>query len=687
MPAYEKLGFDEAGESGGEKYGNCPICRGHNKFYVNPVSGMYSCKAGRCGSQGNIYSFFKEWYAARLLEPPGEGVWDNLAANRGIRKETLKGAGLVYDGDNWYIPIRNAKGTLINFRYFGPDGKLWGMKGGFALGLYGAEELAGSDPDLPVFLCEGEWDRIACIQLLADAEVNAIAVATPGSNVLKPEWLELFEGKDVILVYDNDAAGEMAVKKAFKAIGTARRVRAVYWPPEFPPKFDLRDFVREGGTLDKLLGMVEPGRDEDMGPPAKETIKASELLKGWPALASGTRPTWEWLEDQYRSLLEFTPDMRDMLRVGGAVVLTAQLDGDPLWMHIAAPAGSGKSEVINSLAEVGNTIMRSTVTVHSLASGYQDKGQKDPSLLPLLYSKTFLLKDWTEILQMNVTQREEIYAIFRGAYDGRVEKSFGTGTLREYRGFFNMLTGVTHAIFGESQASLGERFLVLKVNHVPGAHNARQIRAALRNVGTETGMREKLQEYANAFFRYRIEPEDVPSLEERDLDFLINLAELVSILRATVTRDRGDRTRLMYRPQPEMGTRLAKQLAKLLLGLSLQRWPATVTDDDRRIVRRVALDSCAAWNLEVLHYLHRVPGGSVQSISKACNIPESTVRDQLDTLYWVGAVTRSLVQLQGKQGGGTYEYELSRQLTAYWEGAGMVEKPATVRRKVPGRKA
>ncbi len=212
-------------------------------------------------------------------------------------------------------------------------------------------------------------------------------------------------------------------------------------------------------------------------------------------------------------------------------------------------------------------------------------------LIPKLHRKTFVLKDFTEVLNMPRMQKDEVYSILRGAFDGEVTKPFGNGVMRHYKSKFSMITGVTHLIFAEQGASLGERFLIYHVFKGVDYNADDIIMAAINNVGHESGMKEDLSAIAHQFLNVRILPEDVPELDRETQVRLIALSQVVSRLRGTVDKDYS-RDVLSCRGQYEIGTRPAKQLKKLMLGLALLKDEPVFDEEIWRVVRQVAMDTC-----------------------------------------------------------------------------------------------
>lgn len=679
LAPFEDLGFVIEGSRGNERYGSCPFCGASKKFHVNTITQKWSCKAGSCQKEGNLTTYLEEWFTA--LEGENEsgetsGDWKALAEERGIPVPALKAADIQFGGLKWVIPIYNQHGRLCNIRFFDPRPrtrvKMRGVSG-IEMELYGIEQLLDAKKkSWPVWLVEGEWDVLALRVLLKRArKLRVIVVGVPGAGTFKPLWSELLSGRDIVCCYDNDMAGNKGKDKAYKMLhAVAKSLVFVNWLDSFPEGFDLRDHLKQDGDFEELEELI--GEYEPEGIPTESAVSA---VDSFPLLRDGTRPSLRETFDAYRRRLKMTPDMEDALRVIYAVVITTQIPGDPLWVHIAGPPGACKTELVMSCSLVANTFSRSTVTVHSLVSGWKSNGT-DPSLIPMFYGKAFLLKDYTELLNLPAPQKHEIGSIFRGAYDGRVEKSFGNGVTRIFEGFFNMLSGVTPAIFAERDASLGERFLIFHMQKGTGLQVHDVIRMAFDSVGREREMKAEIGEAAKAFLEYKIVPEDIPDVSDEIKEKCINLAQLLSYMRASTTRD-ITRERFLYRAQTEVGTRPAKQIHKLLLGLGLQNNPPSIGAEEYRICSRVVIDSCIGWNMDSLRVLIAEDGLTLDDICERADIPKTTLRDQLEELTMLGVLRKEVIG-GGYRGRPSIKYHVKEAVRAFWNGA---ELPVSKRLK------
>jgi hypothetical protein len=164
--------------------------------------------------------------------------------------------GLV--GERITIPVRDVDGTLRNFLRYSPNGHAKGPKmlaeqGYPRLPLY----LLLPDESVPVWIVEGEADAISV------ANVGLSVIGAPGATAkARPEWLDVVQGRDVIVCMDHDDAGRKAAQRWARVAHEqgAASVRVVAWADDTPDKYDVGELVRElrdepGRARDRLVAM------------------------------------------------------------------------------------------------------------------------------------------------------------------------------------------------------------------------------------------------------------------------------------------------------------------------------------------------------------------------------------------------------------------------------------------------
>jgi len=385
----------------------------------------------------------------------------------------------------------------------------------------------------------------------------------------------------------------------------------------------------------------------------------------------------------FEKWVKMTDDLVAGLKIMLAVVLSTELPGDPLWMYIIGPAGGGKTLLLTSLQDSNRTIFRSSVTPRALVSGFNSK--PDPSLLPHLDNKCLIWKDFTEVLSMHPNDKDEVFGVLRGAYDGFVQKTFGNGVNREYTVHFSMLAGVTPAINGDNRASLGERFLKFQMLKDENIDHSEQIRAAISMVAKENEMEAELRESASTFINGRTGYAATPRVPECIKERVVALAQIIAILRASVERNQYN-DKIKYRPQAEVGTRLAKQLVKLAKMLAIVEKEDAVTENIHQLIERVAFDSATGFHIEVVQAVILLgPNATEREITALTGLPPTNTHRALEDLV----LLRALKRLPGKGPSASVGhrpalYQLTPKLKRLWEQAEISGNH--IRRLVGGRR-
>lgn len=167
-------------------------------------------------------------------KPRRETVWDYVDEQGEIRYQVVR-----YD---------QAGQKTYRQRQISSAGPVWNMAGVIPLPYRLPEILASA---LPVFICEGEKaaDAVAALGLLATTNHGGAGKWSPALN----DW---FRGRHVVILPDNDEAGERHARAVADALtGTARTIRILRLP-DLPPKGDAVDWTVMGGDRDTLTSLV-----------------------------------------------------------------------------------------------------------------------------------------------------------------------------------------------------------------------------------------------------------------------------------------------------------------------------------------------------------------------------------------------------------------------------------------------
>jgi len=318
-----------------------------------------------------------------------------------------------------------------------------------------------------------------------------------------------------------------------------------------------------------------------------------------------------------------------------ATVLSLWIPGDRVWLFLIAPPGGSKTELLRAVSGLPEAYTLSSLTPQSFISGMTRDASVD--LLPKLDQKVLIIKDFTVILSQAPYDQNAIFGQLRDIYDGYYQKTFGSVGLKGYHSSFVLLAAVTPAIdrYRIVHQALGERFLKLRLRH----KGLSIIERACEVMGKEDVMRDELSGATHTLFDQlrkggRGNPRNLKaSLKKK----LIALAHLTATFRSTVERDHFHQ--VMQKPQPELGTRLVKQLGTLLI--SLARLRNEKPEDVYEMVVRVAHDTIPPERAIVIEVLEAandsVPTGLVSSETR---IPHSTIAERLDDMWMLDIVIK-----------------------------------------------
>lgn len=668
---------------GSQSTTECPFCSSEGKFHVANKTGQWDCKV--CGRSGNVYKFLELLHGSYLDNTKPE-TYKEIAEFRGLPPAAFRNSGLAVDWTYLYLPIRNANGTTVQLRSYdfaaGKEWQEWKKAGskenakpaskkpqwhntkGLGVYLYGLEDLPSSHPSTPIYICEGEWDAIALRWLLDKLKKRGVVLAVPGANTFRQEWVPLFKHRDVILLYDNDAAGDDGMERASALLrGHVRTLRQIQWPEEFNKGCDLNDLISSRGvkqakaTFDLINRLIYTAKTPSTPPATSSTSKTH-----------GKPITFTRVVQEFRKFVHVTKRFEHAIAITLATINSTHLPDDPLWAFLVGPPGSGKSLLLRSLGSSPHCVFKSRITAKSLISGWQPDDGSDPSLLNQISGKTLVIKDFTAVHSMPLIEKESLYGVLRDAYDGEVEQSFATGITRHYECHFSIVAGVTSVIHGDSRTTLGERFIKYEI--LPHDYNPReQTRRAMDNAAKRISAEKLLHDIMQAYTSQPFHLNKVPRLTAEYKERLLALAQLVAFLRAGV--DRSHTNEPAYRPTIEIPTRLVKQLVKLTQCLAYVYGQTTITESVYKIVEEVAFNTATGWGLDVIRHLVKTYPEPVttDSLHLITQVPKTTLYRKLEDLHNLGLVRVVTIPRDKGRGHKAHGYVLEADVLAVWKAA------------------
>lgn len=616
--AFKQFGFREGGAaSGGHVRGTCPFCGKENHFYVNATNDNKTWDCKKCGRAGGFQKFLQE--AVKFAK--GKNL-SALSKNRGIGERTLYEMDIGFINGLWCIPVYDSTKTkVLNVKIY--DGSSFKNTASCSATMYGLWCLPKDYNK--IYLTEGEWDYLA----LKDSGGEAV-LGAPGAGTFKTDSVPLFLGKRVYILYDNDEAGKRGMEKVSNfLLSVASEVSTIQWPQGTPEGYDIRDVYKKKGAdtlqyIESICHRVQVNR----GGLVYDNINLTPLN----SIQEAYNVFHKWLHLQGDELLD----------VIFGTILANRLQGDPVWMFLVAPPGGTKSEPLLTLTNCAGIETLSSMTPATLISGYS-LGGNDPSLIPLLDNKTLVIKDFTVIMGLPAAEREEIMSILRDAYDGECKRIFANGVTRRYKSKFGIIAGVTPAIetFADENTRLGERFLRWR-NWIPLDFTLRRkyIERALENISHENEMRAELSSAAKRILLADYS-QRVPKLNSQTNGVFVCIADWVATMRGVIVRDKYRRNAL-YKPSPELGTRICKELIKLFMGIGMLHGK---TDNNcLNAIKNVAKSSVNARFLDIVSSMWK--GGkdkvyTTMDLQKASGLPLETTNILLDDLLLLKVVIKS----------------------------------------------
>jgi len=671
----------------------CPFClhddsrTGKGHFYVNKKTGAYDCKS--CGTQGGIKQFLKTTYLTALKET-NEDHLRKFTKAKGIPLPTLKAEKVAYhsSSNRYFLPVYDIQNNVTDLRNI-----ILGRKeistGGCNVGLIGLPELLKEENEL-VYICEGWSDALALRWLLKRTRNSGIVVATPGANSFKDSWGNLFTGKKCIICYDNDEAGYgFHDKEANKVTGSFKvdariknyteSVSFLCWPSLFKKGYDIRELVIEKKKIPEtayktFISFIKPKHKFDIEGTTEE--KETPLFIGDKHTAK-EKFSLDNIIEIAKDVYQLSPNFINGIKLALATNVSIKIPGnDNVWLFFVGPPASGKTLILGLFETSNKCIWQSTLTSKGLISGYgtgqgapttggaANSNSIDPSILGQVNNKCLVLKDFTEILEKHISERNEVFSILRGAYDGRIRKPFGTG-FREYICNFGILAGVTPAIRAYDTTSLGERFLYYNIINNPQI--AEEVQEKALNAQLLGSKKSKdLQKAVKGFLDIEYDMNGLSLMARIPKwfrDKVKPLGRLVACLRTTVSRfEYGHRQgKLKFIPISEAGNRATIQLEKLALGLCLIENKKEIDEEIYALIKVVAMDTINSFQTEIIKVLAKA------------NLSQTELQIKAKTrLEYITAYIEDLETLKFVEKNGNKEsYQLTKLIKDLWKRASL----------------
>ena len=349
------------------------------------------------------------------------------------------------------------------------------------------------------------------------------------------------------------------------------------------------------------------------------------------------------LQNRIASWLHIPAEDAELIDFVLTVYKSNEIPGDPLWGLVIDASGGGKTEMLRSLRPRRDAYFLSGLTEKTLVSGYRDpnKPNHDPSLLPQIDGKVLVIKDLSPLLSMRRETRNAILADLRDAYDGFTDQGRGNLGRISYQARFSLLAASTLAVerFDAIDGELGERCVKFRMR---SGETHEKVEQAIKNIGKDNDMRGEIERLVSSFLDGLPAAPQSPEIPTALLPALTSIADFAATARSHVPRDRQHNLR--YLPRPEVGTRLGKELAKLLVTLALIRGKPAAGMEELRTVVRVAEDCMPPNRLLVLRYSRCCGGLKTSEVAEYTKLPRSTADQVLEDLHVLQIVERTALK-------------------------------------------
>lgn len=700
-----------------EATGDCPFCDKASHFYVNKTNGKFNCKA--CDEYGNISSFLSKLIEYSLQRTTAADLVP-LSEDRNIPVDVLQDFNVCKSiiDQTWLLPAYNSKKKIANiYRLFRQGGK-WKAypTTGCKLHPIGVH-LLNKNQEIR-WVTEGPWDGMALYSVLKTTAMNGPryvrttskqnsllmhqgVLAVPGSGSFDASWLEYLDGLEARLVYDNDhprkhpksgkttKPGWDGMKRVAKLAGeNGQHPKSLYrlkWGTAGYAKgladgYDVRDLITDLGPLKALKTLKERLEPVKIVVTTPTDDDEQILIEPLP------RSSFEELCKDFESCLHFNQRLRDTLATMLAVVVSTDLQGEQLWLRVIGPPGSGKTTLAECITAARDYVYAQSVFTgfHSGFIGKPGKGQpkKDPSLIPDMNGKCFIVKDGDTLL--TAPNRDRILAELRDIYDGTSRARFRTGAAKKYEGLrISMIICGTDDIRLLNRSCLGERWIDCEI--LGGADTQPFLDRALDNAYStivlslpekddednevKTDDKSLLLKRATFGFLYYLKSNlstlPIPTLSEAMGNRIKALGQVVAFMRAKVNREKNA---LVQRPRVELATRLVGQFTKLAVCLALVKGRKTIDREVYNITRKIAFDTAEGFQLEVSALLIKYPDGlSPSQIARELNLSESSIKRYLIDMQELKIVhRRTKPNHSGVRGRDRHIWKMSKTIRALW---------------------
>jgi hypothetical protein len=283
----------------------------------------------------------------------------------------------------------------------------------------------------------------------------------------------------------------------------------------------------------------------------------------------------------------------------------------PVWLLLVAESSGGKTEIIDMFSDLQDDKYKLSYSISDLStntfiSGMQNN-TNETSLLHKINGRIIFIKDFTTILTKNKEEMKTLLGQFREIYDGEVNKDFGTGKSVHWKGRVGVIAGLTPPAVEvmARQGGMGERFIAYYINQPSDEELSQAMKDSytkdVRKIKTQ--LRAMVAQYVEAHVLMAETADfDMQSLSDEILNDLNEVGQFATRARSTMLTDirSGDPISL---PSIERFPRFTKELQSIAKAFCLMNGRVALTEGQKRILYKIALDSIPRTRRSVLRLL------------------------------------------------------------------------------------
>jgi hypothetical protein len=390
--------------------------------------------------------------------------------------------------------------------------------------------------------------------------------------------------------------------------------------PELADGHDVRDDLKVGtdgpsrvNSAAKVIERIGPVPDSWV--PGGTPQESANGRVGFHSVACDI---WEEVEKAWRVALHWRRDLSDALAAMFAVILSTKQKGDSqLFLQVIGAAGSAKTKLCDALLVSKKCYLLEHLT--GFHSGWKDGSGEDFSLLARVNGLTMITPEGDVI--MSSPHFAEIMSQQRRIFDGTSSATYkNRKETMLYEGLRTpWIIAGTPALLDANQSRLGDRFLRLIIGNPDddtmrnicraSAYSAMESVLEEANCQPESILNPRLLRAYQVTGGYADHLRDNPTALlarvkwdwEELFEYCYPLGEFIACHRARPDNDQRKHER---HETKEMPTRTTHQLVRMALCLSVVLQHYEISDEVRRIIKKVALDTSSGKTMDICRQLY-----------------------------------------------------------------------------------